>query len=329
MASTPPPPRSTLHRSEKRTLQGSGWFKTGSVPVPESSTDTSRSLKTGELREAGFTKRQIAAAVSRGDLHRLRLGRYAPAQTPEIMIDAARWGGRLDCVSLLSHLGVFVHTQTGPHIQIEPHATRLPSRPSAVRCHWRRTAAPADSLVADLTEALAQAVMCQPARHAIATLDSAWHLGLVDEHGVNEVFQRLPARFGVLRGLLDARSEAGVETLVRLILRTLGHRPQLQVVIDGVGRVDLVVDGWLIIECDSRQFHSGWDAQVRDRRRDAAALAGGYVTVRLLAADVLSRPEAVREQLQEILGHGPAVRRSGERHALTRTAAGRSRFRRR
>lgn len=245
------------------------------------------------------------------------------------MIEAARWGGRLDCVSLLSHLGVFVHSRTGPHIQVDAHATRLPSHPTDVRCHWRATAASAHSLVADITEALAQAVLCQPTRHAIATLDSAWHLGLVDERGIDEVFQRLPSRFGVLRGLLDARSEAGVETLVRLILRTLGPRPQLQVVIDGVGRVDLVVDGWLIVECDSRQFHSGWDAQVRDRRRDAAALARGYVTVRLLAADVLSRPEAVRTQLEEILRHGRAVPRSGERHVLAPRPAQRSRFRRR
>jgi very-short-patch-repair endonuclease len=245
------------------------------------------------------------------------------------MIDAARWGGRLDCVSLLSHLGVFVHSRTGPHIQIDSHATRLPSRPTDVRCHWRATAAPAESLVADLTEALAQAVLCQPARHAIATLDSAWHLGLVDERGVDEVFRRLPIRFRVLRDLLDERSEAGVETLVRLILRTLGHRPQLQVVIDGVGRVDLVVDGWLIVECDSRQFHSGWDAQVRDRRRDAAALARGYATVRLLAADVLSRPETVRAQLEEILGHGPGVLRSGDVRVLGPTAARRSAFERR
>ncbi len=305
---------------------GGGTSQAGSVhgrPLP---TDFSRSLSTSALRESGLTKRDITAAVARGDLLRLRLGRYAPRHTPEVMIDAARWGGRLDCVSLLSHLGVFVHTRAGTHIQIDPHATRLPPHPVSVRCHWRPTAAPAESLVVEITEALAQAVICQPARHAIATIDSAWHIGLVDERAIGDVFRRLPPRFQVLRGLLDRRSEAGVETLVRLILRTLGHRPELQVVIDGVGRVDLVVDGWLIVECDSRQFHSGWEAQMRDRRRDAAALARGYVTVRLLATDVLSRPEAVRAQLEEILGHGRAVPRSGEVRVFRGNSARRSRF---
>lgn len=249
--------------------------------------------------------------MRQGRLIRLRLGRYAAEHTPDIFIDAARWGGRVDCVSLLAHLGVFIHTKAGPHLQIDPHATRLPPRPAGVRCHWRSSSAPATSLAVEVVEALAQAVLCQPARHAIATLDSAWHLGVVDAEGIDEVFRRLPHAFQVLQTLLDPRSEAGVETLVRLILRTLGHRAELQVVIAGVGRVDLLVDGWLIVECDSRQFHSDWEAHVRDRHRDGAALAQGYCTVRLLAADVLSRPDAVRLQLQDILDRGPIVPRSG------------------
>lgn len=271
-----------------------------------------RTLSTSALREAGLTKRDIATAVRQGRLIRLRLGRYAPEDTPDIFIEAARWGGRVDCISLLSHLGVFVHTHDGPHVQVDRHATRLPPRPARVRCHWRSSSAPAESLAVEVVEALAQAVLCQPARHAIATIDSAWHLGVVDDEGIAEVFRRLPQSFQVLRTLLDPRSEAGVETIVRLILRTLGHRPELQVVISGVGRVDLLVDGWLIVECDSRQFHSDWEANIRDRRRDSAALAQGYCTVRLLAADVLSHPDAVRRRLQDILDHGPAVPCSGK-----------------
>jgi hypothetical protein len=42
---------------------------------------------------------------------------------------------------------------------------------------------------------------------------------------------------------------------MRLLLRALGHRAEVQVRIAGVGRVDLVVDGWLIVECDSRAYH--------------------------------------------------------------------------
>ena len=43
----------------------------------------------------------------------------------------------------------------------------------------------------------------------------------------------------------------------------LGCDIALQVEFDGVGRVDLVLDGWLVVECDSKQFHASWEAQVR------------------------------------------------------------------
>lgn len=148
--------------------------------------------------------------------------------------------------------------------------------------HWRATEAHPDDALTPWVEALVQAVLCQTPRAAIATLDSAWHLGIVGEAEIAEIFHTLPRAYRRLRPLLDRRAESGTETLVRLLLRGLGIRPELQVSIDGVGRVDLVVDGWLIIECDSREHHSSWEAVRADRRRDAVAAALGYTTVRLL-----------------------------------------------
>ncbi|MDJ1112898.1 DUF559 domain-containing protein [Microbacterium dauci] len=74
-----------------------------------------------------------------------------------------------------------------------------------------------------------------------------------------------------------------------------------QVVIPGVGRVDFVVDGWLIIECDSKAHHEGWDQQRRDRRRDIAAAKLGYVTIRPIAEDIMYMRDAVRSDIAEIL----------------------------
>ena len=74
-----------------------------------------------------------------------------------------------------------------------------------------------------------------------------------------------------------------VGMLMRLILRSIGCVFDVQVVIAGVGRVDFVVNGWLIIECDSEEHHSSWADQKRDRRRDQAAAARGYATYRPIA----------------------------------------------
>ncbi|MDQ1083218.1 MULTISPECIES: type IV toxin-antitoxin system AbiEi family antitoxin domain-containing protein [Microbacterium] len=259
---------------------------------------------TATLREAGMTRRAIGAAVESGALHRVRRGRYLAGQSHPDVIAAARCGGRLDCVSLVSLVGVFVHRRAGLHVQQEEGASRRPAAPPDVRYHWRSSTAPPDSAVTALIEALAQSVRCQAPRSAVATLDSAWHLGFVDEDGLGQIFARLPRRYQVLRGLLEGRSESGPESLVRLLLRTLGCHVDVQVRIDGVGRVDFLVDGWLIVECDSERFHGDWQSHKRDRRRDSAALERGFCTVRLLAEDILYRPDAVRASLERILGRG-------------------------
>ena len=264
-----------------------------------------RALTTTELARQGVARHRLRRLVSAGVLIRLRNGRFVPAGTDPRLIDAGRLGGRLDCVSLLAALGVFVREQTGTHLQFDPATARLPARPRDVRAHWRAVRVARESLVCDLVSALAQACRCQAPRDAIATLDSAWHAGLVDAEAIGEVFALLPARLQPLRPLLDCRSESGTESLMRLILRTLGASIEIQVRIDGVGRVDFVVDGWLIVECDSQAHHGGWEAQRRDRRRDLAAAAVGYTTVRPLAEDILYRRDAVTAALAATLAHGP------------------------
>lgn len=207
-------------------------------------------------------------------------------------------------MSLLRHLGVFVLERGALHIQLDPLASRVPRPPDGVIRHWRPTSVPREVLITHLSEALAQAVRCQSPRAAIATLDSAWHLGLVDEEVISEVFSRLPHRYRALRPLLDRRSESGPESLMRLLLRAMGCHVEVQVPIPGVGRVDFVVDGWLIIECDSEEFHSGWTAQKRDRRRDVAAARLGYVTVRFIAEDIMWNRDAVQSDLKKIIALG-------------------------
>ncbi len=82
--------------------------------------------------------------------------------------------------------------------------------------------------------------------------------------------------------------------MVRLMLRSLGLCWEAQVSIPLVGRVDFVVEKWLIIECDSKTHHSSWDAQREDRRRDRAAAAAGYLTLRFIAEEILYKPDSVR-----------------------------------
>lgn len=286
-------------------------FGDGRPPAPpqiENAVDAleRRRWTTADLRSAGVPKRALRRWLDSGRLVRVRRGVYVSADTPAPLVDAARLGARLGCVSLLSLLGVFVRNASGLHVHIDRGESRLPPRGPRVVAHWRTPGDGGDHhLAAPIVDALVEAVRCQQPRDAIATLDSAWHLGVADESVIAEVFARLPARYAALRPLLDPRSEAGTESLMRLLLRALGHRAEVQVRIAGVGRVDLVVEGWLIVECDSRAYHGDWAARRRDVRRDLAAARQGYTTVRPLAEDILSSYDEMVATMFDILRHGP------------------------
>ncbi len=265
--------------------------------------DPSRWWSRDALRDAGLTQRAIAAALSSGALIRARRGVYILPEASEAARVAAKVGGLIGCVSALAVYEVFVLTNTAVHVHVAPHATRLRKSGRVVVRHWRplqRQGEPG-ALRVELFDALLQATICQAPRAAVATLDSALHLGLIDDDDLDEIFRHVPARRRALRRLVDGSAESGPETFVRLLIRALGLSFETQVDIAGVGRVDFLVEGWVIVECDSRAFHSGWDAQQEDRRRDLAAAALGYATIRPVAADILGSPSIVQAAIKGII----------------------------
>lgn len=260
-------------------------------------------LRACDLTKQGWRSRDIRAAAGAGRLLAPRRGVYCAPDTDADCVEAARSRGRLACVSELHRRGVFVLDHPTRHIHVDADAARLPAMSAHGRVHrgqlWR--APHPRSMSVDVFDALRQAVLCQPPRAAIATIDSALHLGVFPPDELDELFAALPRRYRRLRRLLDSRAESGPETLMRLILRSIGCVFDIQVVIAGVGRVDFVVNGWLIIECDSEEHHSSWADQKRDRRRDQAAAARGYATYRPIAEDILWHSDEVRAAIVGLL----------------------------
>ncbi|MFT4134947.1 endonuclease domain-containing protein [Microbacterium sp.] len=267
-----------------------------------------RLLTTGDLVGEGFSKRRIRTAVDDGNLLRVRVGAYCTADTDPGCIAAARLHGRLTCVSELRRRGVFVLESGALHVHVPPTSSRLPARSHGQRRHRAallRIPHPRAVSVEPL-DAVLHAVLCQSPRAAVATIDSALHVGLIRLDDLDELFAALPRRHRRLRRLVDGRAESGPESFMRLILRSLGCAFEVQVEIDGVGRVDFLVDGWLIVECDSKAHHSDWQAQVEDRRRDQEAALRGFATYRVLGSDAMWKPDRVRAALAGLLAavHG-------------------------
>ncbi|MFB7894545.1 hypothetical protein ACFC1I_20240 [Microbacterium sp. NPDC056044] len=256
-----------------------------------------------DLLADGWTDRGLARAVADGRLLKPRPNAYLLPDTPVDVVDACRLGGRLACVSELVRLGVFVLDADGLHLHLHDNREGVATPTRRTRRHWdrlRRPPAPWSTSV-EAFDAVLQAVRCQQPRAALATLDSALHLRVLRPDDLGELFEALPRRHRVLRRLIDARAESGPESLMRLMLRSLRASFDVQVEIVGVGRVDFVVDGWLIVECDSRGFHATWEEQRRDRRRDQAAAALGYATYRPIAEDIMWHPGEVRAALEGLL----------------------------
>jgi very-short-patch-repair endonuclease len=258
-----------------------------------------------DLFAEGWTARSITAAVRTGALIRVRNGVYLPSTTDRFSRDAARLGGRVTCVTELSRVGVFVLTNTGTHVQLAPTTSRTTARETEVQIHrhWNRLAREPHprSCSVEWFDALLHAIRCQEPKAAIATIDSALLLGVIHEDELDELFRLLPRRYRVLRRLIDGRAESGPESLMRLLLRRLGVQFDVQVEIRGVGRVDFVVDGWLIVECDSQQHHSSWKARREDLRRDLAAAALGFTTFRAIAEDIMWHDDEVLAALRGLL----------------------------
>ena len=77
-----------------------------------------------------------------------------------------------------------------------------------------------------------------------------------------------------------ADADSGLESLIRLRLHRIGIAVRTQVPVSGVGEVDIVIGDFLIVEADGRENHAREKERSKDLRRDAAAAAAGYTTLR-------------------------------------------------
>jgi very-short-patch-repair endonuclease len=259
-----------------------------------------------ELIAAGASGRMLTAAVAGGSLVRIRRDHYALPSTANAIQKAVRVGGRVACVSALRAMSVFVVDSNVTHIHLPREASRLrspanrrvllsPDNRAGAHLHWWPLLDPAggDETIVGIEDALAQVIRCQPTALAVASLDNALHLGLVDRQIVAAVLDQLPRSYRRLGRMLDSRSEAGQESVLRLLLDSVGLRYEVQVEIPGVGRVDFVVEGVLVLEADSRLAHHGWDAHIRDRGRDLALARRGFMSLRPAYQHTMQNPNLV------------------------------------
>ncbi|PCE15363.1 hypothetical protein AUC47_13750 [Microbacterium sp. SZ1] len=147
--------------------------------------------------------------------------------------------------------------------------------------------------LAPLPVVLIHVYRCLGVEAFFAAYESAWNRRLLSAADQARIRRELPTSARWLLDLARADAESGLESLLRLRLHLLGIRLECQVRIDGVGRVDFVIEKRLILEVDGRANHAGAERRHHDLARDAAASARGYETLRFDYAMVVHDWDAV------------------------------------
>lgn len=267
------------------------------------------------LRSLGVTQRELASAVTRGLVHRHAYGLYALTTCTPAHLAAAAVGGVLSCLDAAREHGLAVMVPDG---RVHLRAARGTERTwPGTEVH--RVGAPGQGRL-DLVAALVTAAHCAPTAVVVALVDEALRERRCT---VDQLVAASSARDLVWRhvlSLVDARAMSGLESLARVELvqafAPRGITVESQVALDGIGRVDLLVDGWIITETDGFGFHADRTSYRRDRRRDAVAAANGYPHLRFTFESVVRMDGSVSGVVEDVWARGRPprwrdLRRSG------------------
>lgn len=244
--------------------------------------------RTAELRAGGASRHCLRLAVQAGAVERLREGLYAVPEITPAHRAARMHGGVLGCISAAAEAGLWVMPYAGVHVWLTP--TGHERSHSGCDCvpHWSESPTfRRERAVMTVELALAQIAGCLGPEAFFVALESALHQGRLSATELRRLRAALPRHFDALFELATSTAESGLESILRYRLSFHGVVVAGQIAIPTVGRVDFVVDGWLILEADGEGNHGAPEQRHRDRVRDAHAAVLGYDTLRFDYALIL------------------------------------------
>lgn len=230
------------------------------------------------LRGLGVTNRALRTGLAVGAVRAAGRGGYAlPGATPGL-VAAVQLGGVASHGTAAGLHGLAIWREPAYlHVTV-PLGTRR-SSPGVTLHRADLGVADRDPRLAatSLRRTLLDCGRTMPLLDAVVVLDSALRGGAVTAVALRAAAESARGHgAAALRCAVrhvDALAGSPLESALRLLLDLLGADVRSQVWIPGVGRVDFLVDGWLVIEADGFAFHSDRVAYRTDRRR-ANALAG-------------------------------------------------------
>ena len=162
--------------------------------------------------------------------------------------------------------------------------------------------------VAPLARCLADLLCCAQEWTALVAADAALHQGRVTYEQVGTYLRgsrRVLGRRRLQR--TSSRARSPLATLARIQLRGAGLDVVDGVEIGGVGEVDLLIAGWLVVELDGYEYHSDMWSFDQDRSRDRELARLGYTSIRFTANNV--RSGRIVDEVRRVLAAHPGAAR--------------------
>lgn len=256
--------------------------------------------RSAQLLEAGFPRRDLLGLKEAGATQPRR-GVFVLPGCEQSILGAVLNNGRLSCASAAAHYGLWLRNPPpllhlacnhGHGSGFVRHRTvRFPGHPLLP--------------VAGVEDVALHALGCLPPPDSTAVATSAIRL-----HGVPRELlasQLLADRSGTARRALrelDIRAESIVEVDLQHLFRKHGIEYASQVFLPGIGRVDFLLGGFLIVEVDGFAFHSKRADMLRDRARNNASTVSGYAVLRYMPEHIWFDPSRVISEINTVLAAG-------------------------
>jgi very-short-patch-repair endonuclease len=256
--------------------------------------------RVGMLRREGYSERAVRNLASAG-AYQPRKGVWAlPDADPELL-QAIIDNSLLTCASSGSRYRLWLKDRPGRlHLVSKHHRSGHFAR------HGRLRFDPDEHLpIASLEDTVNHGLTCLSEVDAIAMAQSAMR-----HHGVPRVVleSEMTAKyFGSARKRLakaDGLSESVPEISARLLFDSAGLKFRRQVRIDDVGRVDFLIEGWLIVEINGFQFHGSREAWRKDMSRSNIAQTQGYAVLSYPPEQIWNSPDVVLREIRAMLERG-------------------------
>lgn len=262
------------------------------------------------LRSDGVTDRDLDRAVRSGVVQRVGRGGYALPGADPALIAAVAVHGVVSHASAARLHGLDLHRR--PQLLDvtvgRGHSPRWPG----TRIH-RAVLAPDDCgsriPVTSLVRTLTDCGRTLPLVEAVVILDSALRLHQVTVERLRALGRSARGTgAGNLRRAIahtDEMAGSALESRARLLVDLLTADVQTQVFVEGVGRVDILLNGWLVIEPDGYEYHRDRAEYRNDRRRGNLLVVGRYRVLRFSWEDVFLYPHVMLAQIEAVLAQRP------------------------